>query len=581
MHNPDHTILYTVVGVYFGLMLALGYIFRGFNKDISDYFRSGCRGTWWLVGSSLFVSGLSAWSFTGASSMAYQWGWAILWNYWTGILGMIIVALFLAHRLRRIRAITGPETIGLRFDELTRQVFSYKGSLSGMLFSGVHLYGLAVFTSAVFGFHVQVVIVVIGIVVVLYSTAGGKFAVMATDFLQTLFMVPMTILLGIIALSAIGGVDGLFGAIRDQGLQNDFALVKPAGLVGGEIFTLPWIIATFITLGVMNQLNFATASRYFACKTEREARLAPTLACVLTIVGTFFWFLPPIVSRLLYSDQVESLMMKNPSEAAYAVAAFNLLPDGLIALILVAIFSATMSTMDSGVNGNAAVVVRDIYPGLCRLFKRKPMGEKGQLILGQILSLFFGACVITTSLFYSNLRGMDLFQIMMNILALFGMPLSVPLLWGIVVKRVPGWSALFAGSCAMAVSGFSFLVEGIFGEPWLYHEKVFYIFGTGTVMFFATIPFYKYSSEEYKARVEEFFARMRRPIDFETEVGGANDDKQLLILGSFAVILCFFLQFLHFTPMDPGGRLTLAILSSVVFILGLIMLYLERRMRRR
>jgi solute:Na+ symporter, SSS family len=104
-------------------------------------------------------------------------------------------------------------------------------------------------------------------------------------------------------------------------------------------------------------------------------------------LGSFFWFIPPMVARLLYEADVLVMgaQLNNPAEAAFAVASINLLPLGMTGMIVVAMFAATMSSMDSGINRNAAVFVRDIYPALCRLVGRDTVGEKGLLLLGRIV----------------------------------------------------------------------------------------------------------------------------------------------------------------------------------------------------
>ncbi|MDA0710093.1 MAG: hypothetical protein O3B73_07785 [bacterium] len=54
---------YLVVGCYLAALVDVGIVFRTFNENVSDYFRNGCKGTWWLVGSSAFMTAFSAWTF--------------------------------------------------------------------------------------------------------------------------------------------------------------------------------------------------------------------------------------------------------------------------------------------------------------------------------------------------------------------------------------------------------------------------------------------------------------------------------------------------------------------------------------
>jgi Na+/proline symporter len=85
---------------------------------------------------------------------------------------------------------------------------------------------MAIFTSAVFGFQIWQVIVVIGAVVVFYSTTGGSWAVMATDFVQSLIMIPLTVVIGVICLIEVGGMTGLNQLIAEAGLSQEYRLVN-------------------------------------------------------------------------------------------------------------------------------------------------------------------------------------------------------------------------------------------------------------------------------------------------------------------------------------------------------------------
>ena len=90
MQNP--AIESPVIGVYLALLVAIGAVVKRFNKDDSDYFRNGCKGTWWLVGASAFMVQFSAWTFTGAAGAAYEAGWSVMVIFIANALGYFLVA---------------------------------------------------------------------------------------------------------------------------------------------------------------------------------------------------------------------------------------------------------------------------------------------------------------------------------------------------------------------------------------------------------------------------------------------------------------------------------------------------------
>ena len=100
------------------------------------------------------------------------------------------------------------------------------GLLLGPFGAAIQLWALAVFASSVFSLPLHATIVVIGCVVVFYSTTGGKWAVMATDFVQGIIMIPITLLLCYLALVKIGGFGPLFSYFSEPAFAQDFRFVK-------------------------------------------------------------------------------------------------------------------------------------------------------------------------------------------------------------------------------------------------------------------------------------------------------------------------------------------------------------------
>ncbi|MEO1718152.1 MAG: hypothetical protein AAFR76_13700, partial [Planctomycetota bacterium] len=386
------TIEYLVIVGYLALLITMGAVFRSFNSNISDYFRNGCKGTWWLVGASAFMGVFSAWTFTGAAGAAFESGWSILIIFFANVVAFAIHAAFLAPWFRQLRAVTAPEIIKTRFGTTTQQAYAWLYAVLRMLQAAVWLWSLAVFISSVFDWtgiasaiglsEVQFVIVIVGIVVLFYSVSGGSWAVMATDVIQSLVLIPLTVLVAVLCMREIGWIDGFTGAVDDAGLRNDFAIVSDPGTVESDptkpdFWKYTWLFV-FATL-IYKVVAFSTmdvAQKYFGVKDGREARLAALLAGGLMVLGMGFWFVPPMVARLLWQDEVMAVDLKKPAEAAYAIAGLKVLPVGLIGLMIVSMLSATMSSMDTGLNKNAAVFTRDIIPFVNKLTGRDEISAK-------------------------------------------------------------------------------------------------------------------------------------------------------------------------------------------------------------
>jgi len=571
----NHLVEYIVIACYLLFMAAMGLAFRRFNGDVSDYFRSGSRATWWLVGSSIFMSAFSAYTFTGAAGVAFEAGWSVTAIYLGNALGLLFNFFFLAAWFRQLRAITVPEVIRLRFGVVTQQCYAVLGVLTNLLSSGLSLWAVAIFSSSIFGYSVNTVIIVLGLVVLAYSLAGGSWAVMATDVVQGMILIPMTVLITFLCLRAVGGLEGFFSLVAERGLRSEFKMVKPSGAYPGESFTWWWMAAMFIKQ-VWEFNSLGSSVRYFSVKDGRAARKAALLAFLLMALGAVFWFIPPMTARLLFEDQTLAAALNKPAESAYAVASLKLLPSGLIGLMSVAMFAATMSSLDTGLNRNSAIFVRDIYPLGCRLLRVQPAGGRVQMLMAQAFTIFFGLLIIAIALYFSIRTSMGMFDIMLNLGAMLAIPLAIPLLLGIFVRRVPGWSAIFAIGCCMVVS----LAAATAEQTWSFQQKLLANLAVGCAAFMLTRAFWPTTSHAYRRQVAAFFRRMHTPVDFEREVGEANDGDQLKLLGWFLVSAALFVLLLLLLPGRAEGWWAILFIAGSMFAVGLLMLLAARRRAR-
>lgn len=579
------TIEYIVIGAYLAILVTVGLVFKRFNSNVSDYFRNGCKGTWWLVGSSAFMTSFSAVTFTAMAGAAFESGFGVTIIFLGNAIGFFLAFLFLAPWFRQLRCITAPEIIHLRYGRSTQMFYAWITMILGLLYAALWLQGLAIFCAAIFDFdaltfwifdtEVEVVILLVGCVVLIYSVFGGSWAVMATDFLQFLVLMPLTLALGWLALDAVGGLGGFFEMVEAKGLAEDFRFINDSGhkFIGDaegsasvNKYTIMFAIAT-ITYKVIKAAELDAAPKYFAVKDGRAARKAALLASVMMLLGTAVWFFPPMVARLLYEGEVMALAsqgVSKPAEAAYAVAGMNLLPLGMTGLMVVAMFSATMSSMDTGLNRNAAIFVRDVYPAMVKWLRMPDLGERASFILGQVFSLVFGLIIIGLAFYFAQAEGKGVFENMLDVGALLALPMGLPLLMALFIRPAPWWAAIFS-VCAALVPG---ILAKTMGWDWNYQTKIFIIVPVGLISYAITIPFWKYASDHYRGQVDEFFTRMKTPVDFEKEVGAGNDLSQLKIMGSFSAIIGVCICSLVFLPNEFSGRMVILFVGGTVAVIG-------------
>ena len=567
---------YLVIIGYLILIAVVGIVFKKFSSDTDDYFKSGSKGSWWLVGSSAFMSAFSAWTFTGAAGVAFESGFSVMIIFLGNAFGFFLNFLFLGPWLRQMRVTTFPEAISKRFGEKTRMFYALYEVPVRILYSAMALYGLGIFCSAVFGYNIYHVILVCGIVVLFYSATGGRWAVMATDFLQGLILIPLTIIIAWLCVSQFGGLGPMFREIEAQGLSEEFSMINSGVLFGGA-YTWGWASA-MVTKGFLVFNSMYAGPRYFSVKDGREARKAAILASALFLIGGLIWFLPPITARLLFAEDVMALGISKPAEAAYAIASIKLLPVGLIGLIVVAILTATMSTMDTGLNTNVAILVKDIYPKLLRRFKWNPKSESELLRYGRLYTWLMGVFILLLALYLAQQKGKGIFEIMLDVGALLMSPIQIPLMWGLFIRRTPSWAALLSIGCAFTVSLMAFLNVPLstFGfsleATWTFQAKFFGVLAAGSFGFLISIPFAPLKGSEHRNMVDQFITTMKTPIDFDAEIGHGNDLAQLKVIGWFGAAIAVFIALMLNIPNPVDGRLAITTLALIIGSVSALMI---------
>ena len=574
---------YAVLVFYFGYMVAISWVFRRFVSNVSDYFRGGGKAVWWMVGGSAFMTAFSAWTFTGAASKAYGDGWPITVIYVANAAGFMLNALYFAPRFRQLRVITAVEAIRMRFGPASEQLFTWLQIPLGTLQAAIWLNALGVFFAAVFGVELTSTIIATGLVVLVMALFSGSWAVLAGDFIQVLILMPVCLAVTVLALLRLGGFDGFIAQL-------------PAGHVDlSQIFSKEFLglwCAAMILKQITSTNNLFEAGRYLCVKDSRHARWAGFLGAGLFLLGIAIWFIPPMAARALFPDLTTVFPgIRDPAEASFIAIASEVMPVGMMGLLVSGIFAATMSSMDSGINKNAGIFIRNCYQPLCR-----PDAPDAHLLrVGKIATAVLGLIVIAVALKFSELKELDLFLQMQRVSILIGVPILVPLLLGLVVRHTPPWSAwstvLVGFFCsafitdaftpAWVAARYGLTLDAAAREYWTQGMQFFGNVSIASAWFLGSTFFWKRTSPRYQADVATFFTRLNTPVDFDREEGAqqANDAQQQTAIGGLAVAYGIFVLLLVFIPNPLLGRLAFIGCGGGVLVIGALLIRSGRAAR--
>ena len=148
-------------------------------------------------------------------------------------------------------------------------------------------------------------------------------------------------------------------------------------------------------------------------------------------------------------------------------------------------------------------------------------------------------------------------------------PLAVPMLLCIFIRRAPSWSALTSVGAAVVVAICGQYSKQIFGHTWSFQLKLFANFFSGVAGFVLTLPFWYTASAEYRQRVAVFFERMLRPRRFCQRGGKGNDLTQMTYLGAFAMVTGGSLCLLMLVSGTMRDRLCIAFVGGSVMLIGI------------
>lgn len=575
---------YLVIAFYFVFMVAVGLYFSRTSKTSSDYLRGGGSMTWWLTGGSIFLGTFSAWTFVGCAGKIYKTGMLVAILFFFNAVAMLVVALFMAHRFRRMRVVTAVEGIRKRFGFASEQLYAWQGSVMAFALGGIMLYTLAVFISPLIGMNMRTCIILVGVAVTFLSVSGGAWAVMASDFVQMLVIFTITIIAAVLVLRMpeVGGVAGFFDKLPSYHF-NWTELLHPR-VVG------VWIAAIFINQLFTAHNLMGPPSRFLCVQSDSDARKAALLVVVGFLVGPIVWFVPPMAASFVIPDIAAQFPhLNNPEEAAYAAICMKVFPQGLMGLLACGIFAATVSSMNTTLNINSGIMVRNIYKPLFR----KKASERELLIAARVSTLLLGAWTIVVGLWFSKLTQMPLFEWTLLLAGLISIPLTVPLVLGLFIKKTPGWAAWSTVLVGLLVA---YLAKFQLPPQWLakglgisreltaqetadiqFSAMILSVTGVTLIWFLWTRRFYDRVSPEQRRQVDEFFENMEIPVLADSDEHRHTDALQYKRLGILCLAYGGFTLLGILIPNPFSGRLCFAFCGGTIVTAGAVLYRIYRR----
>jgi len=533
-----------VLLVYFGGLLAIGFFFTRKTKTASQMFVAGRQSPWWISGLSAYMTMFSAGTFVIWGGIAYEFGFvAISISLGYGV-AAFIAGYFIAGRWRQSGLSTGAEFIQKRYGSGAFHFYTWFYII--MAFgTGLTIYALAVLIcpliivpegwfirDATTGFlSVPWAVAILGAIIIVYTMSGGLWAVLMTDTLQFYVLTLSVLVVVPLSFHHVGGI----GRFLELAPEN---FMKPTAGEFTCIFLVGWMLSNMFSLGASWQF----LQRYFCVSTPGDARKTLYLFGVLYLTTPFLWMAPPMIYRVVNPNA-------DPKEA-YILMCKEVLPAGMIGMMVAAMFSATASMISSVLNVYASVLTDDVYKRLIR----PQATEKQTVRFGRIITVTLGVYMIAGGILIPGMTSYQNWVLVFG--SVLGPSLLLPTIWALWSRRVTKgavwWSVIFS-IIAWALIKFGFAADGWFGDMpstqgiinWIAAHKREADLLTGIIIALGVLTFFEFRSRREAPgwqRLQDAFEReTQEPVPVVDATGPAKVMAWALgFLGAIVLLIAIF-----------------------------------------
>jgi len=258
------------------------------NNNVDDYVRGGDNVKWWTIGLSVMATQASAITFLSTPGQAFHDGMGFVQFYFGLPLAMIVICLVFIPIYKKLKVYTAYEMLEGRFDLKTRTLTALLFLVQRGLAAGITIFAPSIILSAVLGWDLKTLNIIIGVLVIIYTVSGGTKAVSMTQK-QQMFIIMLGMFFAFFFIMGALPTDVSFGkALKIAGANNkldilDFSLDTNnrytfwSGITGGFFLAL----AYFGT-------DQSQVQRYLSGRSVRESQLALIFNGIFKIPMQFF-----------------------------------------------------------------------------------------------------------------------------------------------------------------------------------------------------------------------------------------------------------------------------------------------------
>ena len=483
-----------VIFAYISLIIYLGWWTKQKVSSTGDYFMGSRRFGKIMMITNALGAGTRTDQAVAVSGACYQIGLAGIWYQWLYIFNTPFYWL-LAPIYRRLRYITTGDFFEERYGKKLGAAYAAMGLFYFTLNVGLMLKGTGTAIEAVTNIPTNIIVLILVVVFLGYSVLGGLVSAMVVNVIQGLFILILSFLLIPFAINIAGGIS----AIKSDLPSHMFSFVAP-----NEV-TLFFIIAVVINslVGIVVEPHHMSVGG--AGKTEINCRTGWTYGNFMKRIATLGWAFVGVFAAALFPG-----LTSQNRELAFGVAVVNLLPSGLIGLMVAAMSAAVMAACHNFMVGGSALFTRNFY----QKYLSKNRDEVHYLKVARFSSFFIVLGGVVFALLLPNV--VEGLKIVWQLTAFFGIAFWMAVIWR-RANRYGVWVSLVVTILSSLYVGkyFDFgLGLSIAWQITIYLPLGFLSF---IITSFLTKP-------EPKEKLDKFYALLHTPVGEEYKLKEAGID---------------------------------------------------------
>ncbi len=387
------------------------------------------------VGPSMLIASASAGYTTGVVAGNFSW-YAFVFIF-------LLAIVFSPHYLR-MKISTLPEFVGKRFNDTTRELLTWYFVVTILVsWLALTLYAGGLLVSQIMNWPLLLSVTVLVAISAFFTISGGLKTVANTNIFQMSLLIIASSILTIAGIVEVGGFGNLVSGVD----ESYWKLFLPS-----DNIEYPWyaILLGYPVMGVWFWCtDQSMVQSVLGAKNLKQGQLGANFTGWLKILDVPLFILPGIICLVLFpslSDETE----------AYMTMVSNLLPPGMVGLIVTVLMAALISTIASALNSLSTLLMLDIY-----VKRMKPQATHKEIIFKGRLTTFFAAVVsILLAMVIAEMRDMDLFSFFQAILGFLAPPITTVFLVGVLWRKATSKAAnivLAAGTIISLGIGICFL----------------------------------------------------------------------------------------------------------------------------